>query len=186
MVGQACRVTLSFDRLVWPEEADAVVEFLSTNEWPFHTSPHLSHDQAASIAVCDDDIVTYWIRRDGEAIGMVRLLDLDDLDTGSPLFDLRISPEHRGHGVGRQAVRWLTTHFFTVYPALHRIEATTRHDNLAMQTVLDQCGFRLEGRLLEAWTNTDGTRYDTLIYAILRREWTAQPCGVGSDGPDSA
>ena len=120
--------------------------------------------------------------RDGESIGLVRILDLDDLDTGSPLFDLRIVPEHRGHGVGRQAVHWVTTHLFTVYPELHRIEATTRHDNTAMQTVLDRCGYRLEGRMVEAWTNTDGTRYDTLVYAILRRDVDG-PAGVTIRAP---
>jgi RimJ/RimL family protein N-acetyltransferase len=40
-----------------------------------------------------------------------------------------------------------------------------------MQTVLDRCGYRREGRLVEAWVGADGTRADTLVYAILRREW---------------
>ena len=121
----------------------------------------------------DDDIVTYWIRRDGESIGLIRILDLDDLDTGSPLFDLRIVPEHRGHGVGREAVRWLATaHLFTVYPELHRIEANTRHDNTAMQTLLDRCGYRPEGRMVEAWTNRmvlDTTPLDPM--RVLQRTW---------------
>ncbi len=53
-----------------------------------------------------------------------------------------------------------------------RIEATTRHDNTAMQKVFDRCGYRQEGRLVEAWVSADGSRFDTLIYAILRREWS--------------
>ena len=68
---------------------------------------------------------------------------------------------------------WLTDHLFSTYLELDRIEATTRHDNLAMQRVFDHCGYRLEGRTLEAWANADGTRSDTLAYAILRREWQA-------------
>ena len=54
---------------------------------------------------------------------------------------------------------------------LHRIEATTRHDNLAMQAAFAHCGYRLEGRMIEGWSNAKGTRSDTLTYATLRREW---------------
>lgn len=122
-----------------------------------------------------EDVVTFWMRDGGETVGMIRLFDLNDLDVGSPLFDLRIAERHRGVGLGRQAVRWLTDHLFTTLPVLHRIEATTRDDNLAMQAVFAHCGYRLEGRLLEAWRNADGTRSDTLTYAILRREWAGRP-----------
>jgi RimJ/RimL family protein N-acetyltransferase len=123
--------------------------------------------------VAADDVATFWIRDDGQTIGMIRLLDLDQLDVGSPLFDLRKAENHRGCGIGRHAVHWLTGHLFGAYPILHRIEATTRDDNLAMQSVFTHCGYRLEGRLLEAWRNADGTRSDTLTYAILRREYGA-------------
>lgn len=119
-----------------------------------------------------DDIATFWIRDGEDTIGLIRLFDLDDLDNGSPLFDLRIDENHRGRGIGRFAVRWLTAHLFTTYPGLHRIEATTRSDNLAMQAVFAHCSYRQEGRMLEAWKNADGTRSDTLTYAILRREFT--------------
>ena len=66
---------------------------------------------------------------------------------------------------------WLTAYLFTTYPGLHRIEATTRADNAAMQAVLVRCGYRLEGTMVEAWKQADGTRFDSLTYAILRREF---------------
>ena len=164
-------MTLSFDALVWPEDAGAAIEFLTSNEWPFHGSPCLTHDQAARLSLAGDDIASFWIRADAEVIGLIRAFDLDDLDAGSPLFDLRIAEGQRGRGVGRAAVTWLTDHLFNTYLELNRIEATTRHDNLAMQRVFELCRFRREGRMLEAWKNADGTRSDTLTYAILRREW---------------
>ncbi|MEZ5217910.1 MAG: GNAT family protein [Ilumatobacteraceae bacterium] len=80
---------------------------------------------------------------------------------------------HRGRGFGTAAVTWVVDHLFSSYGNLHRIEATTRDDNLPMQRVFDRCGFRLEGRMREAWSNADGSRADTWIYAILRREWSA-------------
>jgi RimJ/RimL family protein N-acetyltransferase len=172
----ADRVRPSFELLRWPEDNAAAIEFLTSNQWPFHGSPHLSPDQAAQIGLGGDGVASFWIRAGTERIGLIRVFDLDDLDEGSPLFDLRIAEGHRGHGVGRAAVTWLTTHLFSTYVELHRIEATTRHDNLAMQRVLERCSYRLEGRMLEAWKNADGTRSDTLTYAILRREWRALPC----------
>jgi len=76
--------------------------------------------------------------------------------------------------MGRFAVNWLTTYLFTIYPGLHRIEATTRSDNAAMQAVFARCGYRREGTMVEAWKNADGTRHDALGYAILRREFSAR------------
>ncbi len=168
------RMLLTFDPLHWPEDAPTVVAFLASNEWPFHPVPLLSPTDAEKVSVEADDIATFWIRSGDEAVGLIRLLDLDDLDVGSPLFDLRVADGHRGLGVGRQAVRWLTDHLFTTYPELHRIEATTRVDNQAMQRVFAHCSWRLEGRFVEAWTNADGTRSDALSYAILRRDYSAE------------
>lgn len=163
-------VTVRFEPVRWPGDADAVVAFLVANSWPFHGTPLLTAADAAEVTVVSDDVASFWIRDRDETIGLVRLLDLADLDDGSPLFDLRIAESHRGRGVGQRAVEWLTGHLFTTYPALHRIEATTRHDNAAMQAVFDRSGYRQEGRFVEAWKNTDGTRHDALTYAILRRE----------------
>ena len=173
-------VTSAFvvEPLAWPADADIVVSFLTAHEWPFHGVPRLSPEEAAAVRVVADDIASFWIR-DGDGIaGLIRLFDLDDLDNGSPLFDLRIATKHRSRGIGRFAVEWLTTHLFTTYPGLHRIEATTRSDNAAMQAVFARCGYRQEGTMLEAWKNADGSRSDTLTYAILRREFTTHAAPV--------
>jgi len=160
--------------LAWPDDREVAVDFLASNEWPFHGRPKLSHDQAAEVGVAGDDIVSFWVKDGGEPVGLIRVFDLTDLDVGSPLLDIRIAAQHRGRGVGTEAVLRVTDHLFTAYGKLRRIEATTRHDNVPMQRVFDRCGFRLEGRMLEAWTNADGSRADTWTYAILRREWSAR------------
>jgi RimJ/RimL family protein N-acetyltransferase len=161
---------MRFEPVRWPDDADDVVAFLVASTWPFHGTPSLMPADAAEVTVASDEVASFWIREGDETVGLVRLLDLADLDDGSPLFDLRIAEAQRGRGVGRQAVGWLTGHLFTTYPELHRIEATTRGDNAAMQAVFAQCGYRLEGRFVEAWKNADGSRHDALVYAILRHE----------------
>ena len=163
-------VDAAFTRVTLPGDDADVVEFLTGHEWPFHSVPRPSADDVSEMDISSRTADSYWIDLDGDRCGLVRLLDLDDIDDGSPVFDVRIATPQRGRGLGRAAVEWLTAHLFRAYPALHRIEATTRHDNLAMQRVLDRCGYRLEGTLREAWRNRDGSRHDTLVYAILRSE----------------
>ncbi len=113
-------VTSAFvvEPLAWPADMEIVVSFLTAHEWPFHGVPRLSPEEAAAVCVVADDIASFWIR-DGDGDGIVGLIrvfdldDLDDLDNGSPLFDLRIATNHRGRGIGRFAVDWLTAHLFT-------------------------------------------------------------------------
>ncbi len=163
---------LTFER-VNPGETSAVVTFLCGSEWPFHGAARLSVAEAEAISVSDDGTRSFWIHDTGTVVGLVRLLDLEDVDDGSPLFDLRIASEHRGRGVGFAAVQWLSSYLFVEFPVLHRIEATTRNDNSAMIAVLERCGYRREGVLREAWKSGDGSRHDTMIYGLLRGEWSA-------------
>lgn len=100
-------------------------------------------------------------------------MDLDHVDSGSVVFDLRIDEDHRGLGIGRAAVALLIEVLFAEYPELHRIEAATRADNHAMRRVLEINQFRLEGCLRETWRSQSGKRYDTALYGHLRVE--AQP-----------
>ena len=164
---------LTFERVV-AADADTVVAFLCGSEWPFHRVRRLSVAEAEAVTVTDATTDSFWMREAGVTVGLVRLLDLDDVDDGSPLFDLRIATEHRGRGVGTAAVRWLSDHLFSEFPLLHRIEATTRRDNAAMISVLHRAGYLHEGVLRESWGDQHGERHDTMVYGLLRREWRAQ------------
>ena len=48
-------------------------------------------------------------------------------------------------------------------------------------TAAAHCRYRQEGRMVEARTNADGSRHDTLVYGILRRE-CAQLTEAGQTG----
>jgi RimJ/RimL family protein N-acetyltransferase len=164
-------VTPSFERVRLPADRADLIDLLTASTWPFHSAPTLTGAAVDEMDISSPSADSYWVCIDGVRSGLIRLLDLDEIDDGSPVFDLRIAADQRGRGAGRAAVTWLTSHLFGMYPSLHRIEATTRHDNLAMQGVFDRCRYRLEGRLRESWRNQDGSRHDTLVYAILRWEW---------------
>jgi RimJ/RimL family protein N-acetyltransferase len=164
-------VGLSFER-VSTDERGAVVAFLVGSEWPFHAAPRLSIAEAEAISISDSETRSFWIRDTGTVVGLVRLLDLGDVEVGSPLFDLRIAGRHRGRGHGTAAVTWLSDHLFVEYPVLHRIEATTRSDNAVMIAILNRCGYQHEGLLREAWRSRDGSRHDTMLFGLLRREWS--------------
>lgn len=165
-------VAITLRSIFLPADAEAVAEFLLSNSWPYHSRTVVSADAEAQIEIASESVESFWILDSGSVVGLVRLLDLDDIHRGgSPLFDLRIADGHRGHGIGTHTVNWLTGHLFVAHPALHRIEATTRADNVAMRAALERCKYVLEGEFREAWTDEDGTRSNTSAYAILRSDW---------------
>lgn len=166
---------LSFARVVVPEDVDRLVEFLGASEWPFHGIAHAHPDDVRRMEFVSPKVSSFWAQCDDRDVGLIRLLDLDDTGEGSPLFDLRIAETDRGRGVGTACVAWLTGHLLTAYPRLHRVEATTRDDNVAMQRTLERSGYQLEGRLRESWLSESGVRHDTLVYGILRTDWGPRP-----------
>ena len=156
-----------------------VAAFLSRSTWPFHSRSTLTVDEARQIKLGPSDQVrAYWIREGTLTVGLVRVFDLQDVDHGSALFDLRVADQCRGRGIGRTTVAWLVVMLFSEYPALHRIEATTRVDNRAMRRVLEVNGFVLEGQLRETWRSDDGTRYDTALYGRLRSDTSESSLGA--------
>jgi RimJ/RimL family protein N-acetyltransferase len=155
----------------FPEDQETVIDLLTSNDWPFHGISRLDRTQATNVQIAGPDTASFWVESDGDRVGLVRAFDLDDLVDGSPLFDIRIATTHRNCGMGRFAVNSLTDYLFDSQPILHRIEATTRHDNDPMKAVLHRCGYRQEGRLVQAWRSSNGERFDTLVYAVLRSEW---------------
>lgn len=116
------------------------------------------------------DARTFWIVDGGSRVGLIRLMDLAD---ETPMFDLRLRAAHRGRGLGRAAVAWLTAYLFTELPHATRIEATTRVDNQAMRRVLSRAGWVKEAQYRRAWPVPGGPARDAVGYAILREDWAA-------------
>jgi RimJ/RimL family protein N-acetyltransferase len=166
---------ISFKPLSLPAERDLLADFLSSHPWPYHSENQIKREDVLQKidegAFSSPDIQLFWIINAGKHIGLVKLFDLDDVEDGSPLFDLRIHPEFRGQGIGKQAVTWLTHYLFETYPTLDRIEGTTRVDNIAMRKVFLSCGYVKEGHIRKSWPADNNKKLDTVIYGILREDW---------------
>jgi RimJ/RimL family protein N-acetyltransferase len=163
---------IEFRRFV-PAEADTLAEFLTTEDWPYHSpdGPAAAQvrEQAAAGGYDDDRTRTFWIvTGSGTEAGLIRLLDLTD-DT--PMFDLRIRAAYRGAGLGTAALRWLTGYLFAGFPGIRRVEGTTRQDNWAMRRAFRTSGYAKEAHYRQAWPGRDGRIYDAVGYAILRADW---------------
>lgn len=170
---------LSFIPFELPDEQDLLSSWLTSDRWPYHINPHPSREQVLGWIqegiFTGTDHQTFWMMAASqERVGLIRLYDLDDVDDGYPLFDLRIREAFRGQGVGKQALQWLTRYLFETWPRLDRIAGTTREDNVAMQRVFQACGYVKEGHFRKDWRTAEGHRYDALQYAILREDWETQ------------
>ena len=163
-------MTTDYQRVQLPDDHQRLVEFLCNDTWPLHSRSQLTDDDVAAMDFSSDDVASFWITDGGQTVGLIRLLDLGDIGEGAPLIDVRIASEHRGRRLGTRATDWLVEYLFDNYPELHRIEANTSADNLAMQRVLSRAGFTHEGTLRQAWRSDDGPWFDAMIYGILRSE----------------
>jgi RimJ/RimL family protein N-acetyltransferase len=167
---------LSMQAIDRTREKDAVAEWLTGETWPYHGTPLLSLEQALEVIDGDSsstDHQDFWIVEGAnQRSGLARIFDLDDVDDGTPLLDLRIAAARRNQGIGQWAVRWLTDYGFRTWPQMHRLGGTTRADNIAMRKVFKRCGYAKEGHFRQSWLGGDGKLYDTIFYTILRNDWT--------------
>lgn len=154
-------------------DREALADFLTAYEWPFHVVPRLSRaDVDRRIedgAYGDSDHAAYWVEsvRDGR----IGLTVLEDLTEGSPLFDMRLAAPYRGRGLGLRTLRALTSRVFTSMPEVKRFEGQTREDNIPMRRTFLRAGFVKEAHYREAWPVQRGAPMASVAYAILRHDW---------------
>jgi len=158
--------------LVTRADADAVADFLTSSDWPFHAGgrPTWSQvmDRVRSGYYDADGTETFLV---SDAHRTVALIRIDDLHDDTAMFDVRVAEGERSRGVGTRVVTWATSHVFSTYPSVIRVEATTRHGNAAMRQVLHRCGYAQESQYRACWPDAHGNLVDAVGYAVLRREW---------------
>jgi RimJ/RimL family protein N-acetyltransferase len=77
--------------------------------------------------------------------------------------------DYRGRGYGYEAMR-LALQFAFDEINLHRLQLTVFSYNTTAIALYEGLGFQREGVMREALLR-DGTRYDMLMYGMLRQEW---------------
>ncbi|OII38367.1 GNAT family N-acetyltransferase [Curtobacterium sp. MMLR14_010] len=154
-----------------PADRATLVAFLTTNRFPFHVSSTPTRDviekriddggfSAPEHALLRVDV-------DGAFAGIVVL---DDLDDDAPMIDVRLAERARGHGIGTVLVDALARHVFAVFPAVTRIEAQTRDDNIAMRKALVRNGWVKEAHYRRTWPVDGGAPRDSVAYGLLRED----------------
>lgn len=167
---------ISFEPIFLPRDQDRLVTFLTGEEWPFHVNNRLSREKVLTMigegTFDGSNHESFWILDEAKIeLGFIRLFDLEDIDDGYPLFDLRIRAAYRGQGLGKASVQWLTKYLFEKHSHLERIVGTTRSDNSAMRKTFRFCGYVKEGHYRKDWPSQNGDSFDTVKYGILRQDW---------------
>jgi RimJ/RimL family protein N-acetyltransferase len=160
---------------------NVLVDFLTEETWPFHGQPNPTAESVkASFQkgfYTENGNQTFWITKNNEKIGMVRLFDLED---PTCLFDIRLKRDFRGKGLGIPTLKWLSNHVFSTYADIIRIEGHTRSDNYAMRKTFYNSGFVKEAYHRKAWPQ-EGQLFDSVGYAMLRDDWEKKTITVIND-----
>ncbi|SCL35291.1 Protein N-acetyltransferase, RimJ/RimL family [Micromonospora pallida] len=101
----------------------------------------------------------------GEAGGGLALR-YDEPRTGQAMLGASMLPAWRGRGLLTRGVRLLVGWAFDTV-GVARLWAGCRPENVAPQRVLEKVGFRREGIQRGRLPGPDGTRVDSLLYALL-------------------
>ncbi|KYP79816.1 GNAT family N-acetyltransferase [Ferroacidibacillus organovorans] len=156
-------------------EKETLAQWLSSDEWDNFSNSSISFEKAVGWiergGLHGDDKKTFWIEVGSQSkVGLIQLYDLLD---STAMFDIRINTSHRGVGIGRKAVSWLTNFAFENYTEITRLEANTRQDNVAMRKVLLSCGYVKEAHYRAGWKTGESPLdwVDSVAYAILRYDW---------------
>jgi RimJ/RimL family protein N-acetyltransferase len=84
-----------------------------------------------------------------------------------------LDPAHTGHGYATEAVRGLLGHCFAGL-GLRRVVATCFLANDASWHLMERVGMRREGHAVGESLHRSGQWLDTVTYALLATEWSAQ------------
>ncbi len=156
------------------EEQEQLIEFMTTNVWPYHVNSHPARDIVEKTidegGYESDEAKTFWVVNDDDKkIGMVKIYDLQD---DIPLFDLRIAEKWRGLGFGTEALKLVIEYVFSLPDNKIRIEGHTRQDNIAMRKTFENAGFVKEAHLRQAWyVPKENAYYDAVTYGITRQDY---------------
>jgi ribosomal-protein-serine acetyltransferase len=114
-----------------------------------------------------------WDKRSGEFVAQV-YIGVVNWDT--PEFEIGyfVDVDHEGQGYITEAVKTALGFVFEHLQA-QRVSLRCSTTNLRSLRVAERCSFTREGLLRQNRRQPDGSFSDSLIYGLLRSEWTGEP-----------
>ena len=164
-------------RPIGPHDADAIWEVVSDPESRrlAGLSEELTHRDVqrwtAHVATVDDRIdLAVTMSGSDEYLGEI-VLDAIDPVVRSANLRLTMRPAYRGRGYGTEAIQLVLGMGFDGL-GLHRIGLVVPAINARAKSLYENVGFRVEGRLRDAFRDGDGWT-DGLVMGLLEDEYRA-------------
>jgi len=168
---------IQFETFERASQAYDLVDFLLANEWEFYSGKDETKDELLRKIQSDfyfqPGVKSFWILgKENKKIGFIHIYDLGNPGSSdTPVFDIRLSADERGAGIGKESVRWICSYVFNQFPNKNRLEVYTRADNIAMRKVLNATSFAKECHKRQNWEDESGALHDSVGYAITREDW---------------
>ena len=128
-----------------------------------------------------DDRWGWGIIVDGDPAGFALVAGLDQ---GDARMTIRVAPESRGKGAGREVLRQLADHHFQAHERLNRLTGRAHEHNVPMQRAFNAAGFRMEARYRDSFEMPNGSFASEWGYALTRADWEAGRHRAGNRGWD--
>jgi hypothetical protein len=118
---------------------------------------------------------------DGDPAGFALVVGLEG---GDARMTIRVAPEFRGKGAGREVLRQLADHHFQASERLMRLTGRAHEHNVPMQRAFNAAGFRMEARFRDSYEMPGGAYASEWGYALTRSDWEAGRHRSGGRGWD--
>jgi len=170
---------LTTERLVLRPVAEADVtvltEILQQPEvaewWPRYDEPRVRED----FLECEpeeDATVVFAMEYEGTTVGVIQYWEEPEEDYRYAGMDIFLTRDVHGRGLGTEALRAVIAHLFSVRDH-HRLIIDPCEQNTRAMRTYENLGFQRVGRMRKYERGPDGQWRDSILYDLLREEWTA-------------
>lgn len=126
-------------------------------------------------AMWDGGCYAIILKKTGHAIGKIKFQkDIRRYKVNSMSIGYELAREHWGNGYMPEALRAMIVYGFE-RKKLDVLAIGHFVGNDRSRRVIEKCGFRYEGTLLQAFQRFDGKVFDDVCYSILREDYFAHP-----------
>jgi len=144
-----------------------VTKFLSWQ--PYENINQLEDFISSRVDIYSDDVYDWVIEFENHVIGSISAIR-DDGQNENCEIGYCIGYDYQKKGIASEALTAVLNYLFTEV-GYHRIFAKHDIENSASGKVMQKCDMIYEGKLREYYLRHDGTRSDSLIYAILKSDF---------------